>query len=130
MIYTQEEKNKIDNALHAFAEYTADNTEFDIAYSDKTGYVRLIIDEHADPFFFTLSNFDDLMDMFCMEIVYDEVKRQLELNPSLENRYVDYDIIRFRLQGYIDKMDEAYQLQAEKVVNKYILKRASSPHLP
>lgn len=130
MIYTQEEKNKIDNALHAFAEYTADNTEFDIAYSDKTGYVRLIIDEHADPFFFALSNFDDLMDMFCMEIVYDEVKRQLELNPSLENRYVDYDIIRFRLQGYIDKMDEAYQLQAEKVVNKYILKRASSPHLP
>lgn len=130
MVYTQEEKKKMDNALQAFAEYTAASTEFDIAYSDKSGYVRLIIDEGADAVFFFLNGFEDLVDMFCMEIVYDEVKRQLELNPSLENRYVDYDIIRFRLQGYIDKMDEAYQLQAEKVVNKYILKRASSPHLP
>ena len=130
MVYTPEEKKKMDNAVHAFAEYTEANTEFDIAYSDKTGYVRLIIDEHADPFFFPLNDFDDLMDMFCMEIVYDEVKRQLELNPSLENRYVDYDSVRFRLQGYIDKMEEAYQLQAEKVVNKYILKRAWSLYLP
>lgn len=130
MVYTPEEKKKMDNALYAFAEYTAVNTEFDIAYSDKTGYVRLIIDEHADPFFFTLSSFEDMIDMFCMEIVYDEVKLQLERDPSLNNWDVDYDAIRLQLQTYIDKIEEAYQQQAMNVANAYVLKCAMSPYLP
>lgn len=130
MVYTPEEKKKMDNVLHAFAEYTAANTEFDIAYSDKTGYVRLIIAEHADQVFFPLGGFDELVDMFCMEIVSEEVEKQLETNPLLENQDVDYDMIRLRLQGYIDAMEEAFHTQAAEVVNKHILKRAMSPYLP
>ncbi len=130
MVYTPEEKKKMDNVLQVFAEYTAAHTEFDVAYSDKTGYVRLIIAEHADQVFFPLSGFDDLVDMFCMEIVSEEVERQLEKNPLLENQDVDYDSIRLRLQGYIDRIEEAYQIQAVKAVDMYILKRALSPYLP
>lgn len=130
MVYTQEEKKKMDNALQAFAEYTAASTEFDIAYSDKSGYVRLIIDEGADAVFFLINDFEDLVDMFCMEIVSDEIKRKTDINPLLDNRDVDYDAIRFQLQIYIDKMDEAYQQQAMNVVNAHILKCATSPYLP
>lgn len=130
MVYTQEEKKKMDNALQAFAEYTAASTEFDIAYSDKSGYVRLIIDEGADAVFFLLNGFEDLVDMFCMEIVSDEVKQKYDENPFLKNQDVDYDAIRLRLQTYIDKMEEAYQQQAMRVVNAYVLKCAMSPYLP
>lgn len=130
MIYTQEEKKKMDNTLQAFAEYTAASTEFDIAYSEKSGYVRLIIDEGADAVFFLLNGFEDLVDMFCMEIVSDEVKQKYDENPFLKNQDVDYDTIRLRLQNYIDKMEEAYQQQAMSVVNAYVLKCAMSPYLP
>lgn len=130
MIYTAEEKKKMDDVLQAFAEYTAVSTEFDVAYSDKAGYVRLIIDEGADQFFFYLNGFDDLVNMFCMEIVSEEVEKQLFINPSVENQDVDYDIIRLRLQGYIDRMLEENRQRAESVANAYILKRAMSPYLP
>lgn len=130
MVYTPEEKRKMDNVIQAFAEYTAAHNEFDIAYSDNTGYVRLIIDAGADQCYFPLSGFDNLMDMFCMEIVSKEVENQLVRNPSLENKDVDYDSIRLRLQGYIDRMDEEIQIQAGKVANMYIFKRAMSPYLP
>ena len=130
MIYTQEEKKKMDNALQAFAEYTAASTEFDIAYSEKSGYVRLIIDEGADAVFFLLSGFEDLVDMFCMEIVSDEVKQKYDENPFLKNQDVDYDAIRLRLQNYIDKMEDVYQQQAMNVVNAHVLKCAMSPYLP
>jgi hypothetical protein len=58
MVYTLEEKKKMDSVLQALAAYTAAHAEFDIAYSDKTGYVRLIIAEQADQVFFPLSGFD------------------------------------------------------------------------
>ena len=130
MVYTPEEKRKMDDVIQAFADYTAANTEFDIAYSDKTGYVRLIVDECAEHCFFLLHDFDDLVDMFCMEIVFEEVERQLESNPFLKNRDVDYDSIRLRLQGYIDKLEEANQSQASKVVNRYIFNIAKNRYLP
>ncbi len=130
MVYTPEEKKKMDDALQAFAQYTAGHTDFDIAYSDKTGYVRLIVADCADQVFFPLGGFDDLMDMFCMEIISEEVENQLEKNLHLTNKDVDYDSIRLRLQRYIEKMDKAYQAQAEKVVNMHFFKRAISPYLP
>lgn len=125
MVYTPEEKKRMDNVLQVFAEYTAAHTEFDIAYSDKTGYVRLIIAEGADQCYFPISGFDELMDMFCMEIVCDELQRQMEENPLLENRDVDYDAIRFRLQSYIDAMEEAYRSRAINVADAHILKSAA-----
>jgi len=129
MVYTPEEKKKMDNLLQVFAEYTAAHREFDIAYSDKTGYVRLIIAECADQCYFPISSFDELMDMFCMEIVAEELQRQLEENPLLENQDVDYDTIRLRLQSYIDAMEESYQQQAIKVTNMHILKSATKLYL-
>ncbi len=130
MVYTAEEKKRMDNVIQAFAEYTAASDEFDIAYSDKSGYVRLIIADCADQVFFHLSGFNQLMDMFCMEIVSEEVEKLLEENPFLNNEDVDYDAIRLRLQGYIDRMDDVYQEQAEKVTNRYIVNCAMSPLLP
>lgn len=130
MVYTSDEKKRMDNVLAAFADYTAASKEFDIAYSDKTGYMRLIIAECADQVFFPLQGFEDLMDMFCMEFVFEGVKKQLENNPSLKNTDVDYDSIRLRLQGYIDAMEEDCKAQAENVVNRYLINCAMNPLVP
>lgn len=130
MVYTSDEKKRMDNVLAAFADYTAASNEFDIAYSDKTGYVRLIVAEYADQVFFPLQGFEDLMDMFCMEFVFEGVEKQLKNNPSLKNTDVDYDSIRLRLQGYIDAMEEDCKAQAENVVNRYLINCAMNPLVP
>ena len=130
MLYTPEEKKKMDNLLEVFSEYTAQHPDFDIAYSDKSGYVRLIIADCADTVFFYLKNFDDLMEMFCMEIVFDEIDKQLTENPSLTNKNVDYDTIRHHIQQFIDRLEKAYQEQAQTIADLYILQKANSPCLP
>ncbi len=129
MVYTPEEKKKMDNVLAVFAEYTAKHPEFDVAYSDKTGYVRLIVAEFADAYFFPLKDFDDLVDMFCMQIVFDKVYSQVDKDPNMRNWDVDYDSIRSDLQVYINRLDEAYQEQAANVANRHIINRAMSPYL-
>lgn len=130
MVYTLEEKRKMDDLMAAFADYVAGHTEFDVAYSEKTGYVRLIIDEGADQVFFSLRGFTDLVEMFCMEIVCEETEKLLSKDPYLENEDVDYDKIRLLIQEYIDRLEEAHQPQVAEIVNKYLLERQRSPHLP
>lgn len=121
MVYTTEEKRKMDSVLAAFADYTAASKEFDIAYSDKTGYVRLIIEECADHVFFPLQSFEKLVEMFCMEFIFAEVNEMFSGGKYPENMEVDYDRVRFRIQRYIDVMDEDYREQAENAVNRYII---------
>lgn len=80
MKYTSEEKCRMDRLLAVFADYVADSREFDIAYSDKTGYVRLIIDECADAVFFPLESYDEMLRMFVNDIHFDYEYSYLYLN--------------------------------------------------
>ena len=41
MIYTVEEKSRMDNVLETFGDYIRGHEAFDIVYSDKTGYFRI-----------------------------------------------------------------------------------------
>ena len=42
MIYTAETKQKMDSIMEAFAEYIQEQSYFDILYSEKVGYIRII----------------------------------------------------------------------------------------
>ena len=129
MVYTPEEKEKMDKLLEAFADYTAQHPDFDVAYSDKSGYVRLITADCADSLFFPLKDFNDLMEMFCTEIVFDIVEKLWRETPKLTNKDVDYRPIRQRIQRYINRLDIAYQLQAEAIADRFIHERAIDTHL-
>lgn len=48
MIYTQEEKQKLDLLFSAFGDYISAHTYFDIVWSDKLGYLRIVPDERED----------------------------------------------------------------------------------
>ena len=45
MIYTTEQKKKLDAILKAFENYIDDQNYFDIVYSKKIGYVWIVVDE-------------------------------------------------------------------------------------
>lgn len=130
MVYTQEEKRKMENVLQAFAEYTAGNPDFDVVYSEKTGFVRLITAECADAIYFIMNDFESLVDMFCMDIIADAVQTALDHDPDIENCDIDYDAIRAEIQVYIDRIDEEYRSQAEDIANRHIMLDSLDPRLP
>ena len=70
MIYTAEEKSRMDYLLTTFGEYIRSNKEFDIAYSEKLGYLSLVINtkhgiiEDVSP----LKDFDALLEEMFLQI--------------------------------------------------------------
>ncbi len=130
MVYTPEEKRKMENVLQAFAQYTASSPDFDMVYSEKVGYVRMITAECADAIYFVIDDFESLVDMFCMDIVADAVQTALHNDPDIENSDMDYDAIRAEIQVYIDRIDEKYRSQAEDIANRHILLDSCDPRLP
>ena len=130
MVYTPEEKRKMENVLQAFAQYTASSPDFDMVYSEKVGYVRMITAECADAIYFVMEDFESLVDMFCMDIVADAVQIALDNDPDVENSDIDYDAIRAEIQVYIDRIDEKYRSQAEDIANRHILLDSCDSRLP
>ena len=73
MIYAAEEKSRIDCLLNVFGEYIRSNKEFDIVYSEKLGYLSLVINtkhgiiEDVSP----LKDFDALLEEMFLQISND-----------------------------------------------------------
>jgi len=129
MKYTPEEKQKMDKVMAAFADYVAQSKEIDIAYSDKSGYVRLIIDDGADPVFFLMESCDDLLQMFYFDIFCDMVYDARRINPELCLETMDFCAVRTRLLTYLDDLGEdrehaCFQLEV------FLRKAARGPYLP
>ena len=70
MVYTAEEKSRMDYLLNTFGDYVSDNKEFDLAYSEKLGYLALVINpksgiiEDIAP----LKDFDALLEEMFLQI--------------------------------------------------------------
>jgi len=109
MVYTAEEKSRMDYLFEVFGEYIQENKNFDIVYSDKLGYLTMVINkgriEDVDQLeafdallkemFFQISNdvrdlkmigYHDDIDLFPEEIV--ETRRRVEtiLNTMTQER--------------------------------------------
>lgn len=61
MEYTQEEKLRIDRLVEAFQDFIREQNYFDIVYSEKLGYLRVIIQENEDDAVMRLDGFDTLL---------------------------------------------------------------------
>lgn len=73
MIYTLEEKLKLDNILRAFSSYIQANNYFDILYSDRIGYVRMVIDPDEEEEVIRIESAAHMLDVLFNEIINDVV---------------------------------------------------------
>ncbi len=72
MIYTTEQKRKLDDILKAFGDYIDGQNYFDIVYSKKVGYVWIVIDppgEGSVP----LDTLESMLDNLFNDIINDVV---------------------------------------------------------
>ena len=72
MIYTQEEKAKMDALLNAFRSYVDRKEHYDVVYSEKAGYLRVITGAGCDTIYFPISSFAEMLRMFTDDFLSDE----------------------------------------------------------
>jgi hypothetical protein len=127
MVYTAEEKSRMDYLLTIFGDYIRSNKEFDIVYSEKLGYLSLVINtktgiiEDVSPLkdfdallkemFFQISNdvlalkmvgYHDDIELFPEEIV--EVHRRVE--PILNTMTQDREYCLAKLDYYLEHVND------------------------
>ena len=111
MVYTPEEKLRMDKVLEVFEDYIAESQEMDIAYAEKTGYVWLVVAESADWIYFPISGFDDLLEKLCVCVAMEEEERSIALvgDYSLVDAQHPRGLLSARLHN-LDS-DQAYALK-------------------
>ena len=104
MIYTPEEKGRIDRLLEAFRSYIDGQDYYDVVFSPKAGFLRVIVEGEI---FFPLADFDDLLRMFIDDFLQDEESR---VNHFLLR---DFDHVRTLLMPHLNMLgeDREYTLQ-------------------
>lgn len=85
MRYTPVEKARMDALLAALAQPIAQSHEFDIAYSEKSGFLQLVIAPDAEQIYFPLENYDQLRRCLLFHLQSDGFSREalLDLLPDL-----------------------------------------------
>ena len=106
MVYTPDEKAKMDRLVECFRDYLQNSVEVDVAYAEKTGYVRLITDAREESIYFPIESYDDMLKMFYFDIICDAVSDQMRRNPKLTNATMDYDIPYRRIRAYLENLGQ------------------------
>ena len=101
MVYSSEEKARMDRLVEAFSEYIAASPEFDIAYTEKSGYLWLVIAEDAERIYFPIRSFDEMLDMLFHDVLFEHISRLPE--PLTEEKSWKDSSVHILLNGLLSK---------------------------
>jgi len=91
MVYEKDEKEKMDLLLEMFRAFLREQDYFDIVYSEKLGYLRIVPgNEHSDDQVFRISNFDELLSCLVDDMIFDRMYPNFTPTPSP----VDFEAVR------------------------------------
>lgn len=111
MKYTQEEKVKMDAIAEAFRSYVNQRDDYDVIWSPKAGYLRLLTGESCDRIYFPIDGASDMLRMFIEDHLMDEEERA-DFCPE-----PDYAHARSLLIPRLDALGE-YREEAFEIMEK------------
>lgn len=128
MVYSQEEKQRLDALLDVFQDYLDHRADFDVVFSRKVGFVRLVTARDSDACYFPIGGYDALLEMFILDHLQDE-EEQTENGMSM-----DFDRVRQRLLPVLNRLgtDAAYAIRVMELhlsLRQHSESAASRPHL-
>lgn len=77
MVYTAEIKKQLDNIMEAFADYIRRQSYFDILYSEKAGYLRIIAEAPDDEAPMRIDTPDELLETLIDDMADDVIEQRL-----------------------------------------------------
>ena len=111
MKYVREEKTKMDILMQTFRSYVNQREDYDVLYSEKAGYLRVLTGESCDAIYFPIAGFADMLRMFVEDFLSDEEERVG--NPLKQ----DYDHVRSLLMPRLDTLG-AYREEACRIMEE------------
>lgn len=117
--YLPKEKEKMDAILKAFNSYICEHHYFDILYSEKCGYVYVVIVDPDFPVF--LKDSSDLLSRLFMNVSYDVIA--LHMNASYKTDDLSPEEaaeVRRRLLVFIESLDPDIKEFCVKKMDEYL----------
>ena len=114
--YTEAEKRRIDNILKAFANFIREQNYFDIVYSEKVGYVKILVEMESEPAS-ALATAGEMLDTLCDEFIAETVFSPQ--NPSHRLTEEAKTESRSRLMAIIAQIEEDREYYLD-YVTRYI----------
>lgn len=91
MVYRQAEKEKMELLLEMFQSFIREQSYFDVVYSEKLGYLRIVPgSETTDDQVFRISDFDNLLKMLADDMIFERMYPDFSSTPSP----VDFESVR------------------------------------
>ena len=98
MVYGNEEKAKMTQLLDAFQSFIQEQSYFDIVYSEKLGYLRIVLGtETTDDLVFRISGFDDLLMVLADDMLFERLQTKAASAPSPEDLEAIYHLFESNL---------------------------------
>ena len=83
MIYSKDEKEKMAQLLEMFQSFIREQSYFDIVYSEKLGYLRIVSgSETADDLVFRIPGFDELLKILADDMIFEQMRPNSGAFPS------------------------------------------------
>ena len=108
MIYTPEEKQKIEELIEIFQDYLQNMEDYEILYSNKVGYLWLVTADNADYIYFPVESRDEFLSSLVSSVIFD--------NQTPDETFVDYDAVHRFFFTQLDKTGADFN-HCMKIVN-------------
>ena len=129
MIPSPKEKARMDALISAFRNFINESDDIDIVYSEKIGYVRLVIAENADSNYFPIQDFDELLQTLLFDVLCFQVDLALAKDPSLTNETMDYSSVQAYLTDILNTLDQDHNYTIREM-HSFLTKWKTCKYLP
>lgn len=113
MIYTPEEKQKIEELIEIFQDYLQHMEDYEILYSNKVGYLWLVTADNADYIYFPVESRDEFLSSLVSSVIFD--------NQTPDETFVDYDAVHHFFLTQLEKLGADFN-HCMKIVNDCLVR--------
>ena len=121
MIYTIEAKQEMDRIIGVFADYIQKQSYFDILYSEKVGYIRVLAERPEAEAPMVMDTPDLLLETLIGDVADDVIYEKLPV-PLPEDEDVPEEIkaeIYRQIMELVDRIEEAQTHYVHLAINYY-----------
>lgn len=106
MVDTLKEKQRMDELVEAFRGYIREQNYFDIVYSEKIGYLRIVLAENADETVIRLGSFDEILETLIDDMLMEEAEKLPKTAIEPDYQSIDLEKVRGRLLEIFENLQE------------------------
>lgn len=119
MHYSLEEKQRMDGLVAAFRDFIREQEYFDIVYSEKIGYFRIVVKEDGDDAVMRLESFDEMLKSLMDDMLMEIAEKASDSDKGMDYSMKDLERVHRKLMDICSLLGEDADL-ARKIVARRV----------